>query len=62
VPIVELQEAYALTTWEGPSPGGGVLVATALGLVRWHPSAKPALLPWPQKMALDNHWVLIGQA
>ena len=61
-PIVELQEAYALTSWDGPNPGGGVLVATALGLVRWHPTAKPLLLPWPQKMALDNHWALIGQA
>ena len=61
-PIVELQEAYALTGWQGPSPGGGVLVATALGLVRWHPAAKPVFLPWPEKMALDNHWVLIDEA
>ena len=61
-PIVELQEAYALTTWPGPNPGGGVLVSTALGLVRWHPTAKPALLPWPKKMALDNHWVLMNAA
>lgn len=60
--IVELQEAYALTGWEGPQPGGGVLVSTALGLVRWHPSAKPALLPWPEKMAVDNHWVLIDES
>lgn len=59
--IVELQEAYALTAWQGPNPGGGVLVSTALGLVRWHPSAKPALLPWPEKMAVDNHWVLIDE-
>lgn len=59
--IVELQEAYALTGWDGPKPGGGVLVSTALGLVRWHPSAKPALLPWPDKMALDNHWVLLEE-
>jgi len=59
--IVELQEAYALTGWEGPNPGGGVLVSTALGLVRWHPSAKPALLPWPEKMAVDNHWVLVNE-
>lgn len=59
--IVELQEAYALTGWKGPNPGGGVLVSTALGLVRWHPSAKPVLLPWPEKMALDNHWVLIDE-
>lgn len=60
-PIVELQEAYALTGWDGPNPGGGVLVSTALGLVRWHPTAKPALLPWPEKMALDNHWVLLNE-
>lgn len=61
-PIVELQEAYALTGWTGPGKGGGVLVATALGLVRWHPTAKPAMLPWPQPMALDNHWVLLSEA
>lgn len=59
--IVALQEAYAVTGWAGPNPGGGVLVATALGLVRWHPNAKPVLLPWPEKMALDNHWVLLNE-
>lgn len=62
VSIVELQEAYAMTTWGGPKPGGGVLVSTALGLVRWHPTAKPLLLPWPQKMALDNHWALVSES
>ncbi len=60
--IVELPEAYALTGWEGPRPGGGVLVSTALGLVRWHPGAKPALLPWPEKMAVDNHWVRLDES
>jgi hypothetical protein len=65
--IVELKEAYALADWTqpegGPDPangGSGVLVATGLGLVRWHPSAEPAFLPWPQPMALDNHWVVLG--
>lgn len=62
VSIVELQEAYALTEWSGPQPGGGVLVATALGLVRWHPTAKATFLPWPKPMALDNHWALISEA
>jgi hypothetical protein len=59
--IVRMEEAYALAPWNGPGKGGGVLVATAIGLVRSHPTAKPALLPWPQPMALDNHWVLISE-
>lgn len=61
-PIVKLQEAYALASWNGPTPGGGVLMATAAGLVRWHPTAPPVVLPWPQPMALDNHWVQMGAA
>lgn len=61
-PVVELQEAYAMAEWNGPRPGGGVLVSTALGLVRWHPSAKPVFLAWPKPMALDNHWALINEA
>lgn len=58
--IVELRDAYAVTDWPGPRPGGGVLVSTGAGLVRWHPAAKPAFLAWPKPMALDNHWVLMG--
>lgn len=60
LPIVEMDEAYALTDWSGPQPGGGVLVATAVGLIRWHINAKPAFLAWPKPMALDNHWVLMS--
>lgn len=60
--IVKLQNAYALAEWHGPGRGGGVLIATALGLGRWHPEAPPTLLPWPQPMALDNHWVLIDES
>lgn len=60
-PVVELQEAYAMAEWNGPKPGGGVLVSTALGLVRWHPTAKPVFLAWPKPMALDNHWALISE-
>lgn len=58
--IVELAEAYALTEWPGPTPGGGVLVATAAGLVRWHITAEPVFLAWPTPMAIDNHWVLMS--
>ncbi len=61
-PVVELQEAYAMAEWPGPKPGGGVLVSTALGLVRWHVAAKPVFLAWPKPMALDNHWALISEA
>lgn len=60
-PIVKMQEAYALAPWHGPGRGGGVVIATALGLGRWHPDAAPLLLPWPQPMALDNHWVLMAE-
>jgi hypothetical protein len=62
LPIVELEETYALAGWAGPRPGGGVLVATAPGLVRWHPAAKPVFLAWPRPMAVDNHWVLVDEA
>lgn len=55
--VIELKETYALAQWPGPDQAGGVLAATAFGLVRWHPSAPAVLLPWPQAMALDNHWV-----
>ena len=61
-PVVKMEEAYALASWQGSRPGGGVLVATALGLVRSHPMLKPLVLPWPQPMALDNHWSLISEA
>lgn len=60
-PVVKIQEAYALAPWQGPGRGGGLLIATALGLGRWHPEEKPLLLPWPQPMALDNHWVLMAE-
>lgn len=57
-PVVKMEEAYALASWQS----GGVLVATALGLVRTHPTMKSMILPWPQPMALDNHWSLISEA
>lgn len=61
-PIVQLKAPYALTGWHGPRDGGGVHVATAYGLGLWHPSEKPNLLPWPEPMALDNHWILMQEA
>jgi hypothetical protein len=52
--VANLQRAYALTT------AGGVLIAAARGLARWHPQEPPAMLPWPAPMALDNHLVALG--
>lgn len=61
-PIVEMKAPYALTGWHGPRDGGGIHVATAYGLGLWHPTEKPNLLPWPEPMALDNHWILMEEA
>ncbi len=61
-PLVKMEEAYALASWSGPGKGGGVLVATGLGLVRSHPTAGPVAIPWPKPMALDNHWVLLDES
>lgn len=60
--IASLREAYALAGWDGPQRTGGVIVASALGVARWHPSAAAVMAPWPQPMALDNHWVLLADA
>jgi len=60
--LVRMEEAYALASWHGPGKGGGVVVATGLGLVRAHPAAPPVAIPWPKPMALDNHWVLLGES
>lgn len=51
--VVRLQRAYALAPWHA----GGVIVAAARGIGRWHPTDPPAMVPWPAPMALDNHCV-----
>lgn len=61
-PIVKLKAPYAMAGWHGPNDGGGVHVATAYGLGLWHPTEKPNLLPWPEPMALDNHWIVMAEA
>ncbi|HWS73765.1 MAG TPA: DUF1513 domain-containing protein, partial [Quisquiliibacterium sp.] len=60
--VASLREPYALAGWDGPGRAGGVLIAPALGVGRWHPLAPPTMAPWPKPMALDNHWVLISAA
>ena len=61
-PIIELKAPYALSGWHGAQDGGGIVVATAYGLGSWHPSTPPNILPWPEAMALDNHWIVISEA
>lgn len=57
-PVAELKELCALAA---PRSGrDGVLMGTARGVARWHPSQPPAMLPWPTAMVPDNHWVLLG--
>lgn len=51
--VAQLQRAHALAPWRA----GGVIVAAARGIARWHPTEAPAMVPWPVPMALDNHWV-----
>jgi len=61
-PIIELKAPYAMAGWQGAQDGGEIVVATAYGLGSWHPSTPPNLLPWPEAMALDNHWIVISEA
>lgn len=57
--IVELPETYALSAAGETSPGS-VLVASAPGIIRWHPNEPARFLAWPKPMALDNHWVVMS--
>ncbi len=61
-PIAQLQQAYALCRWSDPEEPGGVLIAATRGIGLWHPRRAAALLPWPEPMALDNHWVSMDAA
>lgn len=53
--VAELREVCAISPVAASA--GGVAMAGALGMGRWHPRLPALLLPWPQAMALDNHWV-----
>lgn len=57
--IAELRELCALAAWsDGDTPG--VLIAAARGIASWHPRRPPRMLPWPEDLAPDNHWLLLG--
>ena len=57
--VARLKEVCALAPWPSDSAPSGTFMAAANGAGRWHPSDAPALLRWPQKMALDNHWAVV---
>jgi len=59
-PIAKLQDAGALTNWPLAQQADGVLLGSARGVARWHPSLAPVFLKWPVGLALDNHWALVG--
>lgn len=56
--VAELRQVCAVSALA--EPDGGVVMAGALGVGRWHPRQAAALLPWPAPMALDNHWVTLA--
>jgi|JI10StandDraft_1071094.scaffolds.fasta_scaffold157968_3 hypothetical protein len=58
--IAQLQDAGALTNWPLAQYADGVLLGSARGVARWHPSLAPVFLKWPVGLALDNHWALVG--
>jgi hypothetical protein len=58
--IAQLQDAGALTNWPLAQHADGVLLGSARGVARWHPSLAPVFLKWPVGLALDNHWALVG--
>jgi hypothetical protein len=58
--IARMQHAGALSP--APLAAGGVVIAGAKGIGRWHPRQPAAMLAWPQPMALGSHWVELKTA
>jgi hypothetical protein len=56
--VARMQEACALSPVSAVD--GGVVVAGARGVGRWHPDRPAVMLPWPRAIALDNHWIELG--
>lgn len=59
VAVASLQEVGALAPWGLTKQSSGVLMGSARGLGRWHPTIAPGYLAWPRALALDNHWVMV---
>ncbi len=57
--IAELKDLCALAS-AADTVQGGVLIGSERGVALWHPRSASAMLPWPQAMTLDNHWVVLS--
>ena len=58
--LAELVETCALATWLPDGGGVGVLMGAGLAVARWHPQHGAVVLPVPQGMVLDNHWIVLS--
>jgi hypothetical protein len=57
ITLARVTEPCALAAWPDR---GGVLIGASRGLARWDTRVAPAMLPWPQAMNPDNHWVVLA--
>jgi hypothetical protein len=58
--LAELVETCALATWLPAGGGVGVLMGAGVAVARWHPQHGAVVLPVPQGMVLDNHWMVLS--
>lgn len=58
--LADLVEACALATWLPEGGGVGVLMGAGLAVARWHAQHGAVVLPVPQGMVLDNHWIVLS--
>lgn len=58
--VAQMQDAGALTPWPLAHASNGMLLASARGLGRWHPTQPPLFVKWPSGFVPDNHWVLVA--
>ena len=57
--IAQITEPCALAP---TADGAGATISGARGVARWHADEAPRMLPWPQPLAPDNHWVQLAAA
>lgn len=58
--LAELTEPCAMAAWSPGGVAGGVLMGAGLTVARWHPQHAAMVLPVPQGMVLDNHWIVLA--